>query len=377
LLVAAYEISSAIIQRFTEGAAPQITPLSFWLVMATFPVNLLVVVLEKRAGQRLQSEILLADAKHTQTDLYVTISVLGSLIGVRLGWAWLDFLIAAGVVLLIVRAAFEILSDTSRWLTDIAVVDPELVEEIAANAPGVRFVHRIRSRGTPNAAFVDLHVKVDPGMSTSQAHAIATEIERRLVEKLVGVSDALVHIEPAKKVRPSQWEQMNTDLRSIADGLGLGVHDLHIHTSQEGVYTIEVHLEMHGNPTLGEAHHQADLFEEQVKRRWPQAEQVITHLEPITESVLLPGKTPDPAHEELIRTLLAQHLDDDQLLDLALFYSGERLHAALKICLSPGSPLTEVHSFTEHIETDLLKQVPALYRVTLHVEPKLSRKGNP
>jgi divalent metal cation (Fe/Co/Zn/Cd) transporter len=71
----------------------------------------------------------------------------------------------------------------------------------------------------------------------------------------------------------------------------------------------------------------------------------------------------------LIRTLLAQHLDAEQLLDLTLFFSGGHLNAALTISLPADLPLTEVHSFTEKIETDLLKQVPALNRVTLHVEP--------
>ena len=56
------------------------------MVFLTFPINVIVVILETRSGKRLKSEILLADARHTQTDLYVTGSVLLSVVGIWLGW---------------------------------------------------------------------------------------------------------------------------------------------------------------------------------------------------------------------------------------------------------------------------------------------------
>lgn len=370
LIVAAYEIGKAIVERLSTSTVPDVTPLTFWLVLATFPVNLMVVVLEKRAGQQLNSEILLADARHTQADLYVTGSVLLSLVGVRLGWSWLDPIVAAAVVIMILRAAFSILRDTSRWLTDSVVIDPEQVEQIALNAPGVRQVHHVRSRGTPDAAFVDLHVKVDPGMSTSQAHAIANEIEHRLVAQIEGVTDALVHIEPAKDAQFSPWQRMNHDLRRIADGMGLGLHDLHIHTDEDGDYTIELHLEMQGGLSLVRAHELADEFESQVKRRWPQAQHVLTHLEPIPDHLLLPGDQPDQALALRIRQLVAAHLTSGRLSEARLFYSGGHLHVALRLQLPQQASLAEAHALSEQIETDLLKQLPELSRVTLHVEPE-------
>lgn len=370
LLVSSYEIGEAIVNRIIEGAAPVITPLTFILVFLTLLINVVVVVLEVRAGKRLNSEILLADAKHTQTDLYITISVLLSLVGVWLGWIWLDVIVAGVVVALIVRAAFEILIDTSRWLTDEIVVDPEAIEEIAYGAPGVRFVHRIRSRGTRDAAFVDLHVKVDPGMSTSQAHAVASEIEKRLAAEIENITDALVHIEPAGKQRFTDWERISHDMRKSADGMGLGLHDLHIHSNNEGFYTIEVHLEFKDDVSLGEAHQMADKFEEGIMKHWSRAAQIITHLEPLPERLLLPGEEIDSDEITRIRARLLTHIKSDQLIDLQVFSSGEHLHAAIKMSLPPNLPLIHVHTFTEMVETDLLKQIPILSRVTLHVEPK-------
>ncbi|MBT3240388.1 MAG: cation diffusion facilitator family transporter [Chloroflexi bacterium] len=370
LLVAAYEIGSSIIDRLSAGVRPEIDNLSFWLVMLTLPINIVVVILEIRASKKLNSEILFADAKHTQTDLFVTASVLVSMVGVRLGWAWLDLVVAAFVVLLIGKAAFEILGDTTRWLTDRAAVDPDLIEEIVYSAPGVRFVHRIRSRGNPGAIFVDLHAKVDPGMSTSQAHAISSEVERRIIEQIDNVVEAIVHIEPSKKERPTHWEKISTDLRTTADGMGLGLHNLHIHTEGDAGFIVELHLEMRGEMSLGEAHSLADQFEETVVKRWPQIVSITTHLEPLPADFFQSGENPDPKYVGDIRKLLLNHVQSEQILKLQCYRSSEHLHAAITICLDSKLSLKQVHAETENIENDLLKQIPGLSRVIVHVEPE-------
>lgn len=106
------------------------------LIALTFPVNLLIVVLETRAGRRLNSQILIADATHTRTDLFITGSVLVSLLAVYLGWTWLDPLVAAVVVVLILRAAYGILRDTMNWLADASALDPDEIESLAMEVPG-------------------------------------------------------------------------------------------------------------------------------------------------------------------------------------------------------------------------------------------------
>jgi cation diffusion facilitator family transporter len=370
LLVAGWEILQAIIVRFTAGNQPEITPLALVIVLLTFPVNLIVAVYEAKAGKRLNSEILLADAKHTQTDLYITGSVVLSMIGTYLGLGWLDIVVAAFVVILILRAAISILGETARWLTDVVVADAELVEQIAYSVPAVRFVHRVRSRGTADAAFVDLHVKVNPGMSTAQAHAIASEIESLLISEIDHVIDALVHIEPAAQERPTQWENMSLDVRQIADAMNLGIHDLHIHTNLQGEYTVELHLELRNEITLGEAHDMADDFESRVQSRWPQTQTITTHLEPMPRDMLMPGELPDPVYQEKIRQIMKKYISLAQLLTVQVFRSGEHIHAAVTISMDENLNLEEAHEISEEIETDLLNQISVLSRVTLHVEPK-------
>jgi divalent metal cation (Fe/Co/Zn/Cd) transporter len=299
----------------------------------------------------------------------VTLSVLGSLIGVWLGLPWLDSVVAAGVVIMIVRAAYGILRDSAGALTDAVVVDPDQVEHIAQNVPGVLYVHRIRSRGTSDSAFVDLHVKVHPGMSTEQAHAVATEVERQLSEQLSNTVDVLVHIEPARERDAPRWERIAYDLRQIADGMGLGIHDLHVQANDQGGYALEMHLEMKGDISLGEAHALAEEFENRVYAASTQPNTVITHLEPLEHQVLQPEQSLDAVLESEIRSVIANYVGEKNLIELQTYLYKHHASVAVRLGMPTDLPLTQAHFVAENIERDLLSRFPEIYRVTVHVEP--------
>ena len=94
LFFVSWEIVEGIIGRLTENTTPDISPLDIVIMAGTFFVNLAVVTYEARQGKALKSDILLADAAHTRTDLFVTVSVVVSLIATRFGLAWVDLLVA-------------------------------------------------------------------------------------------------------------------------------------------------------------------------------------------------------------------------------------------------------------------------------------------
>ncbi|MDX1436337.1 MAG: cation diffusion facilitator family transporter [Anaerolineales bacterium] len=371
LLVAAIELGRAILDRIFGGAEAPEGSLVLILVFAlTIPINLGIVVFESRAGTRLQSEILLADAAHTRSDLFVTFAVLVSLIGGLLGYPGLDLIVTGVVLVLILRAALRILLDTSRWLTDAGFADIAEVEEIAQSVSGVQYVHRVRSRGTPDAGFVDLHVKVYPGMSTSQAHAIASEVENQLIQQIPNLVDALVHIEPARIETAGNWEQIRYDLRKIADGMGLGMHDLRVNLMEDRRYLIEVHLEMAGDLSIGEAHALAEEFESRVEEEWPQTGQVVTHLEPLPETVQGGAALEESELAGEVRRAILELLDEGDLQEVQISRIGGGRNAAVIVSFPDGYSLVEAHQIAEKIERELLLGFPDLHRVIVHVEPE-------
>jgi divalent metal cation (Fe/Co/Zn/Cd) transporter len=123
--------------------------------------------------------------------------VLVSLGAMKLGWVWADLVAALLVIVLVLRAGFEVLVSTLSTLSDERRVDPALVEREALLEAGVLEVHNVRSRGPLDDVHVDLHVLVDPRMPIADAHAIGHRVEARLRAMWPGFTDVVVHVEPA------------------------------------------------------------------------------------------------------------------------------------------------------------------------------------
>jgi cation diffusion facilitator family transporter len=377
LLVAGFEIARGVVERLLGASpAPEVTPATFALMALTFIVNIAVVAFETRAGRRWQSQILLADAAHTRTDLLVTLSVVVALVGTRMGLVWLDALVAGAVVILLVRAAFGILRSTSDVLADAAVTNPKTVERIARGVPGVQSASGVRSRGRSDAAYVDLHVTVHPAMDADQAHGVATEVERRITEALPGVVDAVVHIEPARSPGDvSPWEDISVRLRAIADGLGVGLHDLHVHTEREGGYSIEMHLEVDANLTLGAAHALADRFELRAREALPGVRSIVTHIEPLPAGLPVEldagqiARTREAALRQRIIALVDGLAGKGACHSVELHHVDNHLTVTLHVTQPTDRPLTEVHTLAEEIERRLQAHEHSLHRVVVHVEP--------
>jgi cation diffusion facilitator family transporter len=113
LLVTAWEIIRGAIERLSGGEPPEITPLAFVVMLGTLITNLFVSRYQIREGHRLQSQVLLADAANTSADVFVTLSVLASMVLiVTLGWGWADIVAALIITVLIGKAAWQVLSQT-------------------------------------------------------------------------------------------------------------------------------------------------------------------------------------------------------------------------------------------------------------------------
>ena len=94
------------------------------------------------------------------------------------------------------RACWEIFSDTSRTLGDrIAIAEAE-VREVVCGVPGVLGCHHIRSRGSADHVFLDLHVWLAPEMPLMDAHALSHVVKDRVMDRFPQIKDAVIHIEP-------------------------------------------------------------------------------------------------------------------------------------------------------------------------------------
>jgi cation diffusion facilitator family transporter len=198
LLVTAAGIIIEGYERLIDPVPPDIAPITIAVMVSTVVINLAVSTYEQRKGEEYQSQILSADATHTRSDVFVSLSVLGGFIAVGLGFPRADPLIALGIGILIVRMGLRILYDAGQVLSDSRNLpcDMETIRAGMMSVPGVSQYHNFRCRGKPGELFGDIHITVDPELTVAQGHEIAVEVERRLKATVPGLVDVVVHIEP-------------------------------------------------------------------------------------------------------------------------------------------------------------------------------------
>jgi cation diffusion facilitator family transporter len=196
LLLVLVQVAQTAFSRLTQDRAPTIGTEAFVLMVATLVVNLIVVAYELRAAKRLKSELLMADSAHTRSDVFTSLAVLVALVGVRLGWRLLDPLAGLLVAGFIGHAGFRIAKETSGILTDRMVMDEDDVRRTVLAVPNVLGCHEIRTRGSIDHVFLDLHVWFRPDMRLDQAHAISHVVKDRLMVEFPELADVIIHLEP-------------------------------------------------------------------------------------------------------------------------------------------------------------------------------------
>ncbi|MGL5694948.1 MAG: cation diffusion facilitator family transporter, partial [Peptostreptococcaceae bacterium] len=160
-------------------------------------INIFVSTYEYRVGKKLNSYILVSDSLHTKSDIFVSIGVLFTLVGVKFGLPIIIDPIASMVVAgFILFASYEIFKSTIGVLVDSAIIDEEEIRELIKDFPQIKCIHNIRSRGSEDNAHVDMHVMVDPKTSVEDAHYLNHNIEKLIREKINKSADVIVHIEP-------------------------------------------------------------------------------------------------------------------------------------------------------------------------------------
>jgi cation diffusion facilitator family transporter len=380
LFITAWELMKSAMERLRDPALIQaeVNVWSFGALLVSIVVHLIVVWYELRAGRRLQSDVLVADALHTRADIFVSLSVAGGLIAVLLGYPVADPILALIVALFIVKIGVDIIRESSPTLMDQVAMPPDHAEQIATAVPGVLSCHRVRSRGHEGAVYADLHIQVDPAMSTDQAHAIAHQVQQRLRERFPGIQDVTIHVEPhgPSPAEPGR-EGIAVQLRRLADENQLGIHNVWaLENEIDGRYHAEAHLEVDGTLSLREAHALASALEERARVEIPYLVELTTHIEP-REQLIRPA---EPGLGEVqvaqaVQRMARETLDAGACHQVHVRRSGEGWAVSMH-CQLPGDILlAEAHRISTRLEAQLQEQVPGLERVVIHTEPYEYEQG--
>jgi cation diffusion facilitator family transporter len=374
LFVTTWELIQSAVERLRDPSLIQaeVNVWSFSALLVSIVVHLTVVWYELRAGRRLHSDVLVADALHTRADIFVSFAVMGGLVAVRLGYPLADPILALAVALLIAKIGVDIIRENTPTLMDEAAMPPSQVVQIAQSVPGVISCHRVRSRGHEGAIYADLHIQVDPNLSTERAHAIAHEVQHRLREYFPGLQDVTIHIEPTSSLLEREGgASMTARLRQLADGLGVGVHDVWVY-EVDGDFHVDMHLEADGTLPLREAHALASLLEERAFAEVPHLAELTTHIEPrgrLTRAPDIGLEVEELGVLQAVKRVIDEAGNAEGYHQVRVRRGSEGWVVSMHSYLPGDLSLAEAHRVDAQLEARLRGSIPGLERVVIHTEP--------
>ena len=187
--------------RVLVGDVPMETPsrLAIWVTLISIAGKTILTLLLHRTGKKVDSPMLIANARNMRNDILISTSVLAGLFfTVYLQEPLIDRIIALAISVFIMISAFRIFMKTNIDLMD-GIDDTNLYNQLfdaVKTVEGAHHPHRVRARKIGYYYMVNLDVEVDASLSVKEAHTIARNVEKSIKSSIRNVYDVMVHVEP-------------------------------------------------------------------------------------------------------------------------------------------------------------------------------------
>jgi cation diffusion facilitator family transporter len=321
-----------------------------------------------RVARKYHSQALEADALHFSSDVWSSLTVIGGLFFVWIGFPVFDSLAAIAVALLVLFVSYRLGRRTIDALMDRVPKDlANEIEQAIKTVDGVEELRKLRIRPSGAHIFVDTIVAIRRTIPFQSAHAIMDSIERT-IRAIHSNADVVVHAEPFE----SKDETMIDKIRMIVMDKGLRApHNIEVHLT-EGKYFIDFDVEYAKGLSFAEAHEISTDIEGQIQRELSSVGKVTIHMEEYEASEHpVPNVTAiEIALSSKIRSMTEQQKDVLSCSELTLLQEGNKYNATLTCQVNKTKTLDEVHQIISKIESVLFQHFKQLRRITIHAEPK-------
>jgi cation diffusion facilitator family transporter len=199
---------------------------------ALVAVTLSIIVKEwmyhftKRIGEKIHSDMLIANAWHSRSDSLSSLVVMVGIIGSMFHVGWLDVMAAIVVAVIIAKIGWDFARASTAELVDTGLAESETkaIKATALNIPGVRDIHFIRGRRMGPHILLELHIEVNSNISVSEGHYIGCAVAYHVMQEHDDIADVTFHIDAEddgfgdhQYALASQMPDRNTILKALAD----------------------------------------------------------------------------------------------------------------------------------------------------------------
>lgn len=192
---------ASIISVMNGNSIPLPGSIALWAAIASIIIKEILYHATIRTARRTNSPVVLANAWHHRSDALSSIGALTGIAGAMIlgeKWTILDPIASCCISIAIIVVAVKMSLPSLAELLETSL--PEEIEKdiisIANSVQGVENIHELKTRRNGISYIIDAHIVVDPHISVTEAHNIATDVENALKEKYGNETQINIHIEP-------------------------------------------------------------------------------------------------------------------------------------------------------------------------------------
>ncbi len=179
------------------------------VILVSLILTIILVLYQKHVVRKTSSLAVKADSIHYLSDISLNLSVIAALVlSIYFDWRLADPLFALGIAVYIIYSAWQIAVHALHQLMDRELPDEdrEIIRAIVRQHPEVIDLHELRTRASGMDVFIQLHLEMDGGISLNDAHAIADEVEKEILNEFPQ-ADVIIHEDPAGLMEPHQKKE--------------------------------------------------------------------------------------------------------------------------------------------------------------------------
>ena len=199
IFTAAGFIIYSAVRRIIADTTVELTEAGIGVMLVSIIVSICLSRHLLKVSRTTGSLALEASARNIAADVYSASGVLVALVAIRFtGLSILDPIIAIGVALYILKAAYDVTMKSISELVDVRLPraeEEQVVACITEHRAQLAGFHKIRTRKAGSQRFIEFHLLIPKNASLEEAHLMCYHLEEDIESRLPN-SSVTIHVEP-------------------------------------------------------------------------------------------------------------------------------------------------------------------------------------
>jgi cation diffusion facilitator family transporter len=185
------------IKRIINPAPVNIIPPVYIILIINVVIKIILNRYQTDVGKAFKSPAIKASAIDSRNDILAsTLSIIG-ILGVQLGFRYLDGIAGILIALFIFRSAYFMAKENIDYLMGKSADEGLILEivNVALKVEGVLGLNDLKSYYVGNKFHIEIHIDVDKNLSTDISHDIGKKVQTA-ISSLSDIKQVFVHIDP-------------------------------------------------------------------------------------------------------------------------------------------------------------------------------------